>query len=58
MNDIPCGDCGKMLAHDAKGCPVCGRNLAAERKLARIFLCGVAAALVVLLAAWFLIGRT
>jgi hypothetical protein len=33
MQTIPCGDCGEPLARGAKGCPVCGRNIAGERRV-------------------------
>ncbi|PYS91380.1 MAG: hypothetical protein DMF64_12450 [Acidobacteria bacterium] len=32
-----CRDCGALLPADARGCPRCARNLAAERRLAQLF---------------------
>lgn len=55
MNRIPCGDCGKMLSPDAKGCSTCGRNIAAERKLFNAFI-WIALAIVVILLTGILLG--
>ena len=30
---VPCGDCGTRIPSTSNGCPVCGRNIAAERRL-------------------------
>ena len=34
----PCGDCGTRIPRRANGCPVCGRNIAAERRLGAVFV--------------------
>jgi hypothetical protein len=41
MQTIPCGDCGEPLAREAKGCPVCGRNIVGERRVVA-WLVGIA----------------
>ena len=38
MKLMPCRDCGTMISQDAKGCPVCARNLLAERALGKLLL--------------------
>ena len=38
MKLMPCRDCGTMISTEAKGCPVCARNLLAERALGKFLL--------------------
>lgn len=35
MNQVACRDCGEMISRTANGCWRCGRNLIAERLLAK-----------------------
>ncbi|HEX8070499.1 MAG TPA: hypothetical protein VF546_11140 [Pyrinomonadaceae bacterium] len=50
-----CRDCGAGVAAGARGCPVCARNLEAERMLARyLWLAAAACAALALLAALLL----
>jgi hypothetical protein len=44
----PCRDCGAMVSSTARGCPVCARNLEAERILARYFWLIVVPAILIL----------
>ena len=48
MSLKPCRDCGTMVSSTARGCPVCARNLEAERKLARYFWLIVVPAVLIL----------
>lgn len=45
MSLIPCRDCKTMIPRDAKGCPVCGRNLLSERALGSLLRVGAVVAL-------------
>ena len=54
MKLMPCRDCGTMIARDAAGCPICARNLRAERALGKLLLL---AALLLLAFVGFLIRR-
>lgn len=48
MSLKPCRDCGEMVSSTARGCPVCARNLEAERTLARYFWLIVVLAILIL----------
>ncbi|HEX8179169.1 MAG TPA: hypothetical protein VF525_06445 [Pyrinomonadaceae bacterium] len=52
-----CRDCGALLAADARGCPQCARNVAAERVLARCVRLGALPALLLLLALVLLLAH-
>jgi RNA polymerase subunit RPABC4/transcription elongation factor Spt4 len=45
MNGVACRDCGEMISRTAKGCWKCGRNLIAERLLAKYLLVVIVPAL-------------
>jgi len=51
---IPCRDCGQMVPSDARGCPVCARNMEAERMLGKYFW--GALALVIFVSVLILLG--
>ncbi|MGB9178501.1 MAG: hypothetical protein WCB68_04570 [Pyrinomonadaceae bacterium] len=44
----PCRDCGAMVQTDARGCPICARNLQAERMIAKYFWLPVVPALLLI----------
>ena len=56
LNTAPCRDCGLVIDLDSRGCPMCARNLDAERGVAKLLL-GAAAllALAAALAAYLLL---
>jgi uncharacterized paraquat-inducible protein A len=55
----PCGDCGTRIPRGSNGCPICGRNIAAERRLGVVlaFLLGAAALLLLAYAFVWLVRR-
>lgn len=54
----PCRDCGLEIDLDSRGCPKCARNLDAERTLAKVVRLALAAAAVILAAAYLVLRRT
>jgi hypothetical protein len=60
MDEMVCRDCGTVLAAGAHGCGTCGRNLEAERVVARGLALGAGCVAVVSLLAvgiaWLLGG--
>jgi hypothetical protein len=57
MKVAACRDCGALVAADARGCPHCARNLAAERRLARVFWLAVVPVVGALLSLLILMHR-
>ena len=59
MKLAPCRDCGAVIDLDSRGCPICARNLDAERAVAkytRLTVVLIAAALI-FAAAYLTLGR-
>jgi RNA polymerase subunit RPABC4/transcription elongation factor Spt4 len=52
MDLVPCRDCQTMLPPSATGCPMCARNITAERMVTKFVL--IAVALVIILAGVFI----
>jgi hypothetical protein len=55
----PCGDCGTRIPRTSNGCPMCGRNIAAERRLGAVvaLLLGAPALLLLVYAFVWLLRR-
>jgi hypothetical protein len=58
MEIVPCRDCSWPLPADARGCPQCGRNATAERRVARAvaLVAAVAAVAAVAVVAFLSLG--
>ena len=53
MSAKTCRDCGNVLAHDARGCPRCAMNFAAESTIDRFlarFLAGLIIVILIVIA--------